>query len=198
MDDLESKSSRYVMRDDRHYLLFNEKYNNDKLIEKIIKHGGKVTYYTDTVVPYYVFKDLAKHQDSTVVYRMRKDFTDKEVDNIALSFMGTKVVVDISVVLPNVNPYEIIRQLHSVKTNVDEVHLSFPRLKEVDTKQKKFYDFDGEAYTMKPEYKVDFADRIRVSLSVWKMYIYILTDDKDHTDVQSVIDKLKKYRKVKI
>lgn len=198
MDDLESKSSRYVMKDDRHYLLFNEKYNNDKLIEKIIKHGGKVTYYTDTVVPYYVFKDLSKHQDSTVVYRMRKDFTDKEIDNIALSFMGTKVVVDISVVLPNVNPYEIIRQLHSVKTNVDEVHLSFPRLKEVSDKQKKFYDFDGEAYTMKPEYKVDFADRLRVSLSVWKMYIYILTDDRDHKGVQNVIDKIKKHRKVKI
>lgn len=198
MDELISKSRRYIMRDEKHYMLFNEKYNNDRLIEKVCKHGGKVTYYTDSVLPYYVLKDLSSHPDSEVVYRMRNGFTAKEVDNIALSFMGTKVIIDISVVFPYVNPYDIIRSLHDIKTNVDEVHLSFPRILGVDEKQEKFYFFDGEAYDLKPEYKVDFADKIRVSLSVWKMYIYILTSSRDFEDVDNVITKLKQQRKIKI
>ena len=198
MDELISKSRRYVMRDENHYMLFNEKYNNDRLIEKVCKHGGKITYYTDSVLPYYVLKDLSSHPDSEVVYRMRNGFTAKEVDNIALSFMGTKVIIDISVVFPYVNPYDIIRSLHDIKTNVDEVHLSFPRILEIDEKQEKFYFFDGEAYDLKPEYKVDFADKIRVSLSVWKMYIYILTSSRDFEDVDDVITKLKQQRKIKI
>ena len=107
MDELISKSRRYIMRDENHYMLFNEKYNNDRLIEKVCKHGGKITYYTDSVLPYYVLKDLSSHPDSEVVYRMRNGFTAKEVDNIALSFMGTKVIIDISVVFPYVNPYDI-------------------------------------------------------------------------------------------
>ncbi|MGI4715040.1 hypothetical protein ACR2XW_26620, partial [Klebsiella pneumoniae] len=65
-------------------------------------------------------------------------------------------------------------------------------------KQEKFYFFDGEAYDLKPEYKVDFADKIRVSLSVWKMYIYILTSSRDFEDVDNVITKLKQQRKIKI
>jgi hypothetical protein len=198
MDKLITKSRRYTIRDNKHYMLFNEKYNNDRLIEKVCNHGGKVTYYTDSVVPYYVLKDLSNHPNSEVVYRMRNQFSAKEIDNIALSFMGTKVIIDISVVLPTVNPYDIIRSLHDIKTNVDEVHLSFPRIKDITEKQGKFYVYDGEAYDLQAHYKVDFADRIRVSLSVWKMYIYILTSTRDYDDVTKVINRIKKHRKIKL
>ncbi|MDU6503563.1 MAG: hypothetical protein E6533_14275 [Klebsiella pneumoniae] len=198
LDKIANKSSRYILKDDNTYMLFNEKYNNDRLIEKVCKHGGGVYYYTDSIIPYYVFKDLSTNQNSAVVYKMRERFSDKEIDNIALSFMGTKVIIDISVVLPYVNPYEIIRNLHPIKTNVDEVHLTFPKLRTIEDKQKRFYDFDGEGYILKPEYKIDFAERIRVSLSVWKMYIYILTSEEDHQDVTNEITKLKKQKNVKL
>ena len=112
--------------------------------------------------------------------------------------MGTKVIIDISVVLPNVNPYEVIRNLYPLKTNVDEVHLTYPRLKEITKEQAKFYQWDGEAYELKSYYKVDFAERIRVSLSVWKMYIFILTDTKDHKSVVKEINKIKKKKNVQI
>ncbi|UVT34910.1 hypothetical protein [Staphylococcus phage vB_SauM-V1SA20] len=200
MDNLANKSTRYILRDDKHYMLFNEKYNNDKLIEKICKHGGQVTYYTDSVVPYYVLKDLSAHPKSSVVYRMRSKFNNKEMDNIALSFMGTKVIIDISVVFPYVNPYDIIRSLYDVKTNVDEVHLSFPRISSIDAKQGKYYTYDKEAYKLKPRYTLDFADKLRVSLSVWKMYIYILAskENKDYEIIEDLLTELKRQRKIKI
>ena len=198
LDKLAKQSRRYKLKDNKAYMLFNEKYNNDRLIEKVCNHGGEVTYYTDSVIPYYVLKDLSSNNNSSVVYRMRESFTDKEIDNVALSFMGTKVIIDISVVLPNVNPYEVIRNLYPLKTNVDEVHLTYPRLKEITKEQAKFYQWDGEAYELKPYYKVDFAERIRVSLSVWKMYIFILTDTKDHKSVVKEINKIKKKKNVQI
>lgn len=198
LDRLAKQPSRYVLKDNKSYMLFNEKYNNDRLIEKVCKHGGEVLYYTDSVIPYYVFKDLSTNQNSQVIYRMREKFSDKEIDNIALSFMGTKVVIDISIVLPYVNPYQVIRSLHDIRTNVDEVHLTFPKLRKIEKEQEKFYYYDGEGYVLKPEYKVDFAKRIRVSLSVWKMYIYILTSEEDEQEVTEEINKLKKFKKVKL
>lgn len=197
LDEVAQKSTRYSIKDNNSYMLFNEKYNNDRLIEKICKYGGEVYYYTDSVVPYYVFKDLAMNKNSYTVYRMREGFTDKEIDNIALSFMGTKVIIDISVVFPYVNPYDIIRGLHDVRTNVDEVHLTFPKLREIEKEQEKYYYYDGEGYCLYPEYKVDFAEHLRVSLSIWKMYIYILTSEEDEQEVKNEINKLKKLKKVK-
>lgn len=197
MDTLIEKSSRYKIKDSKSYMLFNERYNNDRLIEKVCNHGGEVAYYTETVVPYYVLKQLSNSNTSSVIYKMRESFTDKEIDNISLSFMGTKVIIDISVVLPQVNPYDIIRNLHPLKTNVDEVHLSFPRLKELEESQEKYYFYDGEGYELKAKYKVDFAERVRVSLSVWKMYIYILTSTHDKEAVTAEVNKLRAKKKVR-
>lgn len=197
LDIIKNKSTRYKLKDDKSYILFNERYNNDRLIEKVCNHGGEVTYYTESVVPYYVLKQLSNSNNSSVVYKMRESFTNREIDNIALSFMGTKVIIDISVVLPKVNPYEVLRNLHPIKTNVDEVHLTFPRLKEIEPGQERFYKFDGEGYELLAKYKVDFAERVRVSLSVWKMYIYILTSKHDHEEVTEQIDKLRAEKKVR-
>ena len=71
LDKLAKQSRRYKLKDDKSYMLFNEKYNNDRLIEKVCNHGGEVTYYTDSVIPYYVLKDLSSNNNSSVVYRMR-------------------------------------------------------------------------------------------------------------------------------
>lgn len=193
MDELISKSSRYTIKNNKKYMLFNEYYNNDRLIEKICTHGGSVIYYTDTLLPYYVFKQLSNSKNAMVVYQMKKAFTPKQLDNIALSYMGLKVVIDVSIVFPYVNPYNIIKSLYSLRMNVDEVHLSFPRLKEINEKQTKFYVNDGEAYTVKASYKYDFAERLRLPLSVWKMYMYIITSTKkDNELVSDIITKYKK------
>lgn len=193
MDKLISQSRRYKVKDDKKYMLFNEHYNNDRLIEKICNHGGSVIYYTDTVLPYYVFKQLSNSKNSTVIYKMKEDFTDKQIDNIALSYMGVKVVIDVAITFPYVNPYLVIKGLYSLKMGVDEVHLSFPRLTEVNKDQEKFYFYDGEGYDVKPSYKYDFTTKVKLPLSVWKMYLYILTNTpKDFKEVNKIITKVKK------
>ena len=198
LDVLASAQSRYKVKDNNTYMLFNEKYNNDKLIQKVCNHGGRVLYYTDTTVPYYIFKQLTSLKDSAIIYKMREAFTPKGVDNIALSYMGTKVIIDVSVVLPNVNPYDIIRALHPIKTNVDEVHLTFPKLKSIEPGQERFYYHTSDGYELKTKYKLDFAEHLRVSLSVWKMYIYILVDDMDKADIQEALNKMKRSRNVQV
>lgn len=193
MDELEKKSRRYKIKTDKKYMLFNEHYNNDRLIEKICNHSSGVIYYTDTVLPYYVFKQLSSNKNATVVYQMKEYFTDKQIDNISLSYMGVKVVIDVAITFPYVNPYLVVKGLYSLKMSVDEVHLSFPRLKEVNKEQEKFYYFDGEGYDVKPEYKYDFTTKIKLPLSVWKMYLYIITNtEKDFENVNDIIKKVKK------
>lgn len=193
MNDLEKKSRRYKIKTDKKYMLFNEHYNNDRLIEKICNHSSGVIYYTDTVLPYYVFKQLSSNKNATVVYQMKEYFTDKQIDNISLSYMGVKVVIDVAITFPYVNPYLVVKGLYSLKMSVDEVHLSFPRLKEVNKEQEKFYYFDGEGYDVKPEYKYDFTTKIKLPLSVWKMYLYIITNtEKDFENVNNIIKKVKK------
>lgn len=193
MDELESKSRRYKMKTDKKYMLFNEQYNNDRLIEKICNHSSGVIYYTDTVLPYYVFKQLTSNKNAVVVYRMNEEFSDKQIDNIALSYMGVKVIIDVAITFPYVNPYLVVKGLYSLKMSVDEVHLSFPRLININKEQEKFYYYDGEGYDVKPKYKYDFTTKIKLPLSVWKMYLYIITNtEKDFEQVNDIITKVKK------
>ena len=193
MNGLEKKSKRYKAKTDKKYMLFNEHYNNDRLIEKICAHSSGVIFYTDTVVPYYIFKQLSNNKNSTVVYQMKEEFTDKQIDNISLSYMGVKVVIDVAITFPYVNPYLIVKGLYSLKMSVDEIHLSFPRLTSVNEEQEEYYFYDGEGYDVKPDYKYDFTTKLRLPLSVWKMYLYIITNtDKDYEDVSKIITKVKK------
>lgn len=195
MDLLIDKSKRYTIRDDKKYLLFNEKYNNDRLIDKLTKHSGEMRFYTNGNAPYYVVKGLANHKKSSIVYNLRKGFTQQEIENISLSFMATKVIVDVPIIIPDINPYEVLDSLSYIKTNVDEVHVSFPRLKKIRPDQEFYYDFDGEFYDIKPSEKIKYTEYLRASLSIWKMYLYVIANtDSDYKELDTIIEFMRSKR----
>lgn len=189
MDLLEARSRKYPVRDTNSYLIFQEKYTNDALIEKVISHGGEVSYYTDTVVPYYVLKQLAMNLESEVIYTLRPEFTEKEQENIELSYMATRVVIDVPIVLPDMSPYDLLFILHPLKTNVDRVQLSFPPLHkdELSERHMEYYEQvpNTDLYTMKPHYKYSFFKYIQTSLSIWKMNIWIVCDNTADYDAMN-------------
>ena len=195
MDKLIEQSTRYSIRDSKKYLLFNEKYNNDRLIDKLTKHSGEMRFYTNKNGPYYVVKGLANHKKSSIVYSLRKGFSQEEIENISLTFMATKVIIDVPIVIPDINPYDILDSLSYIKTNVDEVHVSFPRLKSIQDKHKEYYVFDGEMYDVKPSEKIKYIEYLRASLSIWKMYLHVIANtDKDYQELNTIIEHMRSKR----
>lgn len=197
MDELAAKTRRVPLKDEEAYILYQEKYTNDRLIDKIINHGGRVTYYTDTVVPLYVIKGLSMHTASEVVYSMRKKFTKREIENVMEAFKATEVKIDVPIVIPDMSPYDILFSLHSLKTNVDAIQLTFPPLheKEMGERHNKYYELkDDGYYHMKSLYKFRFFKYIQTSLSTWAMHIHIICFSKEEYDgideyVQEDLDK---------
>lgn len=187
LDLVAGKSKKFKLRDDKDYLIYQEKYNNDKLIKKVINHGGSVSYYTDTIVPYYVLTQLSMNTKSEVIYALRAKFKKEEVENINLSYMGTTVTIDAPVVIPDISPYALLFALHPLKTNVDRVQLSFPSLtgREVRGRHKKYYHKVGKHWEVKPEIKYEYFKFIQDSLSIWGMNIWIVCDSK--TDLDTLI-----------
>lgn len=198
MDELEAKASRFILKDNQKYRIFHETYANDRVISKVAKHGGQVDYYTDTIVPYYVLKDLANNTGSQVTYGSRPKFDYDDVDNVALSFMACPVVIDVPVVLPDISPYDILFMLHPLKTNVDHVNLSFPRFAKgvhMGTKYQKYYHLTGDYWEVKPEYKFRYFKYVQDSLSIWAMNIYIVCDSQeDYQAVKRLVLKDKQRR----
>lgn len=197
MDELAEKSRRIPLRDDKAYILYQEKYTNDRLIDKVIQHGGSVTYYTDTIVPLYVIKGLSMHVESEVVYSMRKEFTKREIANVMEAFKATEVKIDVPIVLPDMSPYDILFALHALKTNVDAIQLTFPPLheEEMQERHKKYYEKKEDGlYHLGSIYKFRFFKYIQTSLSTWAMHINILCFSKEEYEglnkhVQKDLDK---------
>lgn len=197
MDILAEKSTRYPLRDGNEYIIYQEKYTNDTLISKMTKHAGQITYYTDTIVPYYIIKQLAGSPESEAVYMARPKFTPKEAENIELCSMATNVVIDVPVVIPDTNPYDLLFALHPLKTHVEKVQLSFPPLEKsmVREEHKKYYrEVDGR-YHVHPKYQFEYFKHLQNSLSIWKMNLWIVCEnDYQYTKVKSYIEKEKNKR----
>lgn len=197
MDALASKSKRIPLRDKKAYILYQEKYTNDRLIEKIINHGGRVTYYTDTVVPLYVIKALSMNTSSEVVYSMRKEFSTREVNNVMEAFKATEVKIDVPVVVPDTSPYDILFSLHKLKTNVDAIQLTYPPLHEQESQERHLdYYNKGEDgyYHLRNLIKFRYFKHLQTSLSTWAMHIHIICFSKEEYDgidehVQKDLDK---------
>ncbi|BCK59828.1 hypothetical protein [Staphylococcus phage vB_SauH_DELF3] len=107
MDIVTNKFTRDQRRDNRHHRLFNEKFNNEELIVKINHHGGQVTYYRNSVVPFYVLFNLSAHRTAHVVYRMSNQLNNIKMDKRKKSFMGTNVIGGIPVTRLQLNPYDL-------------------------------------------------------------------------------------------
>lgn len=128
MDDLEKRSRRIPLRDDKEYIIYQELYTKRyPHWENCISTVERWLTIQITIAPYYVIKQLANHLDSEIVYKVRDKFTPEEITNIELAYMATKVIIDVPVVVPDISPYDILFSLHCLKTNVDRVYLSFPR-----------------------------------------------------------------------
>lgn len=201
MDLLKARSKRFPVRDTTEYIIFQERYTNDRLIKKVIQHGGGISYYTDTILPYYVLTQLSMNLASEVIYSMRKEFTDKEQENIELSYMATKVIIDLPVIIPDINPYDVLISLERLKTNVDKVQVSYPPLHkdEIADRHREYYQQDGDYFYVKPHYKYDYFKYIQTSLSIWKMNIWLVCDnDKDFEAVDKFVQKEKDRRSVNV
>lgn len=202
MDVLSKKSKgnshwKINKKNNKSYILYQEKYTNDTLIQKLLKHAGSVSYYTDTIVPYYVIEQLSKNLTSEVVYPVKYKYENREIENIQLAFSACPVTIDCPVVLPDVSPYDVLFALHPLKTSVDKVQISFPWLseKEFSDRHKRFYHKVGNHYEVTAKYKYEFFKYVQTSLSIWAMNIWIVCDsEEDFNNVNYYVKKEKQKR----
>ncbi|QPW37239.1 hypothetical protein GMNKNHGO_00017 [Enterococcus phage vB_Efa29212_3e] len=199
MDELASNPLKtpigYMDRtNEKSYILYQEKYTNDRLIQKLFKHAGSVSYYTDTIVPYYIIEQISKNLTSEVIYPTKNSYENREIENVQLAFTACPVTIDCPVVLPDVSPYDVLFALHPLKTNVDKIQISFPCLteEEFDTRHEEYYHKVGSHYEVKSEYKYKFFKYVQTSLSIWAMNIWLVCDsDEDYNKIDRYIQKEK-------
>ncbi|AAY53369.1 hypothetical protein [Listeria phage P100plus] len=192
MDKLAEGSTRFNKKNKKSYLLYQEKYTNDRLIQKLFAHGGSVTYYTNSIIPYYVIKHMAQSTTSKAVYSVKKEFTEEQVKNIELTKMATTVIIDVPVVVPDVSPYDVLFSLHPLKTDVDGVQFSFPRLgkSEIQKRHLPFYELKGKVYELRPEIKYEYVKYTQVSLSIWGMYLWLVCNsEEDFQEIDKLLQK---------
>ena len=202
---LKKKSRRLPLKDDENYILYDETYMDDGFAELIMQHSGGISYYTENTVPYYIIEHLASKSDSQAIYAIKKEYSNKEVANIELASMATETVIDLPVVLPYTNPYDVMFSLHPLKVHVDKVHLSFPPLSESELMEcsKDFYELKEDGlYHADVSSRFEFVRYIRESLSIWKMNIYLICEDKDsylesHMILDDIMNKRNPNRKNK-
>lgn len=198
MDELAEKSTRRMnAKNDKSYILYQEKYNNDTLIHKLLNYAGSVTYYSTTIVPYYVTRELAKNLQSEVVYPVKPYYEPREIENIQMNFTACPVSLDCPVVIPDISPYDILFAVHPLKTSVDKIRISFPALlpEEIQPRHKEFYYKAGDHYEVLPHVKYRYFKYIQTSLSLWKMNIWLVCDsEEDKEEIQKLIDKDQKKR----
>lgn len=197
MDSLAEQSHRLPVKDNKSYILYQEKYTNDTLIQKLLTHGGSVSYYTNTIVPYYILKELARNLTSEVVYPTKTHYENREIENIQLSFTACPVTIDCPVVVPDISPYDILFALHPLKTNVDKIQISFPWLaeSEIQERHKKYYHKVQDHYELKPEIKYEYFKYVQTSLSIWAMNIWLVCDsDQDYQAVDTFVQAEKQKR----
>lgn len=205
MEELKSKSRRLPLKDKEHYILYDEPYMDDRFTELIMQHSGGVSYYTNSTVPYYIIEHLASKSNSQAIYTIRKEYTPREIENIELASMATETVIDLPVVLPYTNPYDVMFSLHPLKVHVDKVHISFPPLREHEMTEcsKYFYELREDGlYHAHGKKRFDFINHLRESLSIWKMNIFLICEDKEtylesHLLLEDIMDKRNPNRKKK-
>lgn len=185
MDMLRDSSGVLLKRNNKEYIIYQEKYKNDRLIQKLMAHAGGVSYYTNTIVPYHILKELAKNLNGECIYALKKKYTLEEIYNINLAFMATRVVIDVPVVLPNLNPYDVLFSLFDLKTDVDNVQFSFPPLRdyELGERNKHFYELKEDGlYYMKDRYRFSFFKYVQTSMSIWNMNIVLICESEKMFD----------------
>lgn len=203
MDELSRKSKRIPRRNDKSYIMYQEKYTNDRLIEKVIKHGGSISYYTDTLIPHYVIKGMSMNNRSEAIYSMRKQFSKREISNVIETFKACEVKVDVPVIIPDISPYDILFSLHDLKTNVDAIHLTFPPLRESEIGERhlKYYSKKEDGlYHLSSYYKYRYFKYIQTSLSIWAIHIHIICFSQEEYEgidkyVQKDLDRRNPNRK---
>lgn len=191
MDELKKASDLLPAKNTKEYIIYQDLNNDDKLVKDVITHSKSVSYYTNTIAPFHVIKDLASNVGSEVIFGSRPKFSYDDVDNVSLTFMACPVVIDIPVIIPDISPYDVLFMLHPLKTNVDKVQLSFPRLnaEEITPRHKEYYHRVGKFYEVKPEYKYKYFKYVQTSLSIWAMNIYIICDSPDDLkEVNAIIE----------
>lgn len=192
MDKLQKKSKRFNKRDNKAYLLYQQRYSNDTVQDKVFNHGGRVSYYTTDRVPVPIINKLSSVPNSEVVFYCKKEHELEDVLNIQHASMATKTTIDVPIVLPDINPYGILLSLHPLRYHVDNVKLSFPSLtkSEIQGRHKKYYVYYNGAYHLKSRYKFQFFKFVQEPLSSWKMNIWLVCDtDRDREEITKLIKK---------
>lgn len=203
MEALHKKSRRLNLINDTHYLLYDEPYIDDNFVELLMQHAGGISYYTEGTVPYYIIEYMANKSNSQVIYTIRPEFTDREINNIETTSMATQTVIDLPVVIPYTNPYDCMFSLHPLKVHIDKVHLSFPPLhdNEMTALTQKYYEKREDGlYHAKERERFNFIRYFKDSLSIWKMNIFLICENKEsylncHVILSDIMDKRNPNRK---
>lgn len=179
----ESKEDKYGLhqRDSNSYIFYKKGFDDDTLMDLLLKHAGHLIYYAEGHAPYTVITKFASDLTGSIMFRLEDKVNLDYIHSVFTAHEATEVLVDCPIVVPDIKASDIKFALNPLKTNVDRVVLNFPVLKPEEY-QPRFADYYYQVkgvYYVKPEIKFKYFEELRLALSLWGMYIDLTMDSLD-------------------
>lgn len=166
------------------------KYNfkaNDTLNHELIKQEYLVRYETDSVIPFPVLLDLGKSKSSYPVYLLKKEYTDKEIENIKVAMLAAEdqTVITTTLDIINQSSWDILFNISALRYFVKRLEIHFKSLS-----SKEFSQLSDHNKTLFEEYQGRYVPTIKVMTKVyqetheplarWRIQDYLIVPDKKY------------------
>lgn len=178
-----------LLTDNRKFMYDQGALIDDNYVITMIKKGMDVYYHTMDpraghagTVPDDVLDAYAQSNRGAVVFGMEKEPHRDYVTSVEKAHEATKVIIDCPVVIPDVEPNQVVMALAPLSTNVDEVQVDMMPLHdgEMADFRKAFYYYSiaDDLYRPYPQSKFDWFKVIKNPLSGWGMSINLFYQDE--------------------
>lgn len=171
-------------------VLYKIKYNfkaNDTLNHELIKQEYLVRYETDSVIPFPVLLDLGKSKSSYPVYPLKKEYTDKEIDNIKVAMLAAEdqTVITTTLDIINQSSWDILFNISVLRYFVKRLEIHFKSLS-----SNEFSQLSDHNKTLFEEYRGRYVPTIKAMTKVyqetheplarWRIQDYLIVPDKKY------------------
>jgi len=190
-----------MLTDDKQFIYDQNSLLDEDYIITMIKKGMDVYYRSRDprkghagLVPDRILEAYANSNRGAVVFGMEAEPHRDYIANVEKAHEATRVIIDCTVVLPDITASDVVMSLAPLSTNVDEVQVDVVPLRENEIAdfRKTYYYFSlaDNLYMPYAKAKFDWFKQIKNPLSGWGMLINMFYRSED--DKKALEDLVKK------
>lgn len=169
----------------KRFILFNGKYENNKLNNALLRAKVPVSYFTTSKIPYGVMKGMQGNNKAEAVYQVHSQFELDELNNMELAGQLCRTVVNVPVIYPDTSPKKLLLALYDARYLINRVDLNFVTLSKAEINQndrKDFYEYSHEdrRYHLKISQREDYYHYLHEFLARWVMRLNMVNESGEY------------------